>query len=63
LNDDVDVFSEAQISVRADCQSSGYEIPNASRCKCGGKSFKAGEFHGVSACSLLSYQKGSWQNT
>jgi hypothetical protein len=45
LNDDIDVFREPQISVRADRQSPGDEIADAAGFKGGGKGFKAGEFH------------------
>jgi hypothetical protein len=56
LNDNVDVLRKAQISMGADCQSSGYQISHACRLKRGGQSLEAGEFHALSFRSFLAQQ-------
>jgi hypothetical protein len=58
LNDDIDVFCEPQIPVRADRQS-----PDASRFERRGKCFKAGEFHVLSGLVSADLANAKPQNT
>ncbi len=48
LNDDVDVFGEAQIAMRAYCQPTRYQVPDSRSFQRGREGFEAGEFHGLS---------------
>lgn len=63
LNDDIDVFCEPQIPVRADRQSPGDQKSDASRFERRGKCFKAGEFHVLSGLVSADLANAKPQNT